>query len=235
MSNDEYHRWSDLRNKGCIGHPPFDEQIYGMNVIWEITKKDAERFNLTDTEAVALAGEWSLERLRAYFTMFRDEKIAGENGARDHVYDDLAASNVAFKKEVRICLLNALRAAKYVQNASVSSSACIVNICLQKNFRQSAVSFHTALNRLHVAAVCMITNGICTKASSMFTIKSWCALAARMKRSAAAKSWLFIDLSFIKTAFARSATERFKILPRFQGIYVNSTILRVNFHVLNGY
>ena len=169
MINDEYRRWSVLRTESCNGHAPFNEQIYGMIVIWEITKDDADRFNLPDTEALALAGEWALERLRPHFSLFREEAIAGENAARDHVYADFADKSGALKKKyTSSCSKRYAR--QILSKMQVFSSARIVSFLLQKLFRQSAVSFHIALKRLHAAAICIIINGLYTKASSMFTI-----------------------------------------------------------------
>ena len=187
MSNDEYRRWWELQTEGCSGHAPFNENIYGMIVIWEITKDDADRFKLPDTEALALAGEWALERLRPYFSLFREEKIAGENASRDHVYSNFTDTNSAFKKEVRLRLLEALRTANFVENARIFFCA-YRDFFLQKNFRQSAVSFHIARSRLHGASPFIITNGICTKASSRFTIKNTSAAAATNKHLAVAKN-----------------------------------------------
>ena len=93
----------------------------------EITKEDANRCNHPDTEAVALAGEWKFGRLRAYFSLFCGEAIAGEGGVRDHEYTDFADTNSAFKKAVCIRLLDALRAGK-CRKGNMFSCAVFVNI-----------------------------------------------------------------------------------------------------------
>ena len=103
-----------LRLYGCSDREPFDERIYGMLVVWEITSADADRLQLPDTEAVALAGEWTLETLRSYFSLYRSTRIADESGVRDHVYKNFALEHADFRREICQRLLIALDLCFYV-------------------------------------------------------------------------------------------------------------------------
>ena len=117
-TNDEYFRWMHLRLYGCSDCEPFDESVYGMLVIWEITATDAERLSLPDTESVALAGEWALEKLRSYCSFYRAGRIAGGTGKRDRVYERFALEHAEFRREVRLRLLVALELSFYVPSVS---------------------------------------------------------------------------------------------------------------------
>ena len=113
-------RWRRLRTDGCSDHPPFDERVYGMLVIWEIESADADRLQLPDTEAVALAGEWTLEAMRPYFSLYRNARIAGENSARDYVYRAFALSHADFRREIRVRLLVALELTFFVPTVGLA-------------------------------------------------------------------------------------------------------------------
>ena len=91
-----------------------------MLVVWEIERADADRLHLPDTEAVAPAGEWALEALRPYFSLYRSERIAGENGARDHVYKNYALEHADFRREVRDRLLIALELSFFVSTVGLT-------------------------------------------------------------------------------------------------------------------
>ena len=119
-TNDEYARWQQLREYGCSDCEPFDARVYGMLVIWEITRADADRLHLTDTEEVALAGEWALESLRSYFLLYRSERIVGENGARDHVYKNYALEHADFCRQIRLRLLIALELSFFVPTVGLA-------------------------------------------------------------------------------------------------------------------